>query len=115
MGTAPQRQITYICFDTFLKLLLSNRYIASLMAGLSVTIFAYGATGSGKTFTMMGAGSTGLSQVSGANKKKKDKSKSKSSNKTGIQDGLTQMMLKDLCKAVSKQRAAGDDVKLKIS
>lgn len=80
------------------------RYIDSLTAGVSVTIFAYGATGSGKTFTMMGAGSAGLSQV----KSSKDEENSR-------HDGLTQMVLQQLCEKCAKQRKSGSQVSLEIS
>lgn len=102
------------------------------MAGVSVTIFAYGATGSGKTFTMMGTGSAGLSDGQsslgvanarlsstaptvryGAAAKKSSSSKKKKAG--NVQDGLTQMILRQLCDEAAKQRAAGDDVSMKIS
>ena len=97
------------------------------MAGVSVTIFAYGATGSGKTFTMMGTGSAGLSdgesslgianaRLSSTAPTIRYGAAKKASKKAGnVQDGLTQMILRQLCDEAAAQRAAGDDVSMKIS
>ena len=78
------------------------------MSGISVTVCAYGATGSGKTFTMMGAGSPGLSNGT-------TEVAPSSLDSANSQDGLTQMMLKDLCKVAQQQRTSGDDVRLQVS
>lgn len=76
---------------------VGHQYIQSLMNGISLTIFAYGATGSGKTFTMMGAGSAGLS------------------DKATKSDGLTQFLLRDLFAFVQAQKRGGQLVKVTAS
>lgn len=77
--------------------ILPNRLVERYLDGISVTVFAYGATGSGKSFTMMGS-----------------KYCSPSSSAVASQPGIVQQLLTDVF-SMSQSRERGVSMEFSVS